>query len=104
MWILAGLRRVLALAAFYAAVTCSATAQDSNELQTRLALFQNAQTTCKARVLMDQKLATDFVTARKSSLTQVCECAALITVANVSSETSELPGCWRQDSRESNGK
>jgi len=36
--------------------------------------------------LMDQKLATAFVTATDSSLTQVCECAALITVASMSKE------------------
>lgn len=74
-----------ALAVVMAGLSSGVKAQD-DELRHRLTLFQNAQNTCKARVLLDSKLAADFVIATKSSLSDVCECAAMLTVANTSNQ------------------
>jgi hypothetical protein len=68
------------------AIACRAKAQGTSELQNRLTLFQNAQNTCKARLLSDPQLAANFVAATKSPLSDVCECAALLTVSNISNK------------------
>lgn len=67
-------------------ITFPSAAQDNTVLQNRLAVFQNAQTACKSRVLLDYKLASSLVLATKSSFSAVCECAALLAVASRSDE------------------
>lgn len=61
-------------------------AQDVASAKNRLTLFQNIQLTCKARVLGNAELANSFVVATEASLSEICECAALLAVANATSK------------------
>jgi hypothetical protein len=58
----------------------------SPELHNRLIAFQNAQNVCKGIFLLNSDAASSFVGATKSSLSEICECAALLTVANTSKD------------------
>ena len=52
----------------------------------RLTLFENAQLACKLDILSNAEKANSLVIASKASLQSLCECAAMLTVANASSE------------------
>jgi hypothetical protein len=61
-----------------------ASAQELNDLQLRLKLFENAQSACKATVLSNAEAAVSFVRSGSGSLTENCECAALLAVSKKS--------------------
>lgn len=85
----------------FSVVAAAANAQDTlklqTELQNRLVLFQNTQTLCKARVIADPKLAANFVVATKMSLSEACECAALLTVSSMSAEQVDAIAAGQAD-------
>jgi hypothetical protein len=64
-------------------------AQDARSVtivQNRAAAFQAAQNVCKMLFLSNNDLATSLVKATSASLSEVCECAALLAVASKSDE------------------
>ena len=61
-------------------------AEESDVSAYRLTIFDNAQLACKATVLLNRDVANSFVRASKAPLSEVCECAALLVVANESDE------------------
>jgi hypothetical protein len=67
------------------AVCSPVLAEESVEMN-RLALFENAQRACKMWILSNAQKASLTVNASTASLQSLCECAALLTVANTSSE------------------
>ena len=68
------------------ATTLNAQDLPSSELNNKLIAFQNAQNVCKGALLLNFDAASSFVKATRSSLSEICECAALLTVANTSKE------------------
>jgi hypothetical protein len=77
---------LFALAAF----SVVASAEDGREataiVQSRVAAFQAAQNTCKYLFLSNSGLAGNLIKATDASLSDVCECAAMLTVANRTDE------------------
>jgi hypothetical protein len=70
--------------------TASANAQDAREataaVQNRASVFQGAQSVCKYLYLSNSDLASSLVKATRASLSDVCECAAMLVVAARSDE------------------
>lgn len=61
--------------------TSSAFSQELDELQLRLRVFENAQNICKATVLSNNEAALSFIRSGSGSLSDRCECAALLAVS-----------------------
>jgi hypothetical protein len=59
-----------------------ASAQDASDPTDRLVVFERVQALCKVRVLADSELAKNFVIATERSLSDVCECAAVLVVSS----------------------
>jgi hypothetical protein len=55
-------------------------------MQNRLQAFANAQQVCKGLLLSDPEAASSLVRATKSSVSSICECAAMLTVARKSDD------------------
>lgn len=73
----------------FALFAASASAQDARSVaivQNRAAAFQAAQNVCKMLYLSNNDLANSFVRATSASLSNVCECAALLAVADKTDE------------------
>lgn len=56
----------------------------------KLTLFQRAQDLCKATALVSADLAQNIVLSGAGSLSSICECAALLTVSQLSPEDAGL--------------
>lgn len=82
-----------------ALVTAPAVAQDAHSVaivQNRAAAFQAAQNVCKLLYLSNNDLANSFVNATSASLSDVCECAAMLAVADKTDE--ELAALVKENS------
>lgn len=80
----------------------AAQAQTPGEPSKRLAAFSSAQTACKIMVVTNQGAARSFVLATERPLSTVCECTALLTVANMSDDqVSNLLGGDKHTAHES---
>ncbi len=66
----------------FAMVAFPLRAEEFNVMAYRLTVFENTQKACKATVLLNRETANSFVEASNASLSEVCECAALLVVAN----------------------
>jgi hypothetical protein len=63
--------------------TVAAQSPSSNPNE-RLQLFSNVQTTCKIMILNNSEIAKSIVIGTRRSLTDICECAALLTITSMS--------------------
>jgi ABC-type nitrate/sulfonate/bicarbonate transport system substrate-binding protein len=78
---------VLRVSLLLLAIAGPAKAQDMADLKGRMVAFQNAQVACKAIFLLGTaKMTESFLAATGSSLSDVCECAALKTVVGKSTD------------------
>ena len=59
-------------------------AQDSGDLENRLRAFNGAQMTCKASILSNKDSAASFLQSNSGTLSDMCECAAMIAVSSKS--------------------
>lgn len=59
-------------------------AQDPTDLQNRLRAFDGAQLTCKASLLSDKSAANSFLQSDSGTLSEMCECAAMLAVSRKS--------------------
>lgn len=59
-------------------------AQGTGELQNRLRAFDSAQLTCKASILSSKDAAMSFIQSNSGSLSDICECAAMLAVSSKS--------------------
>lgn len=80
-----------------ALVPASVLAQEATDPQGRLTVFMNAQSICKAQVLSIPGAAKAFITANSSSLSDACECAALVTIASKSEQQISLLRAGNQE-------
>ena len=78
------MNRFLAVLAIACLFLSPAFAQELDEVQLRLRVFENAQNVCKATVLSSNEAALAFVKTGSGSLTDRCECAALLAVSKKS--------------------
>lgn len=76
--------RVNAVLAAIVLPVSSAFAQQLDTLQMRLMAFENAQLVCKAAILSNRDAAVSFVRSNSGTLSDRCECAAILTVSNKS--------------------
>jgi len=56
----------------------------------KLVLFHKAQDLCKATVLGSSELAENIVLTASGSLSELCECAAILSVSPLSLEEAEM--------------
>ena len=76
-------RHILAVVAM-AGLSSSASAQTQNAFEIRLKAFENAQQVCKATVLSNHEAALSFIRSNSGTLTDKCECAAILAVSSKS--------------------
>jgi hypothetical protein len=67
---------------------------------TKLNLFQKAQDLCKATALMSSELARNIVLSGSGSLSSICECAALLSVSQLSPDEAEMVSSLKQKQAE----
>lgn len=64
----------------------NSTAQVTDEQKNRLTVFENAVKGCRAVIITSPALAKNLVVATSRSLTDVCECAALLALSDLSDD------------------